>query len=54
MHNRLLLNGEVEACAGISMKHETLAMTFIQVGVCLVNYDGDQQAWSQRMFRRDY
>ena len=54
VHNRLLLNGEVEACAGISMKHETLAMTFIQVGVCLVTYDGDQQAWSQRMFRRDY
>ena len=52
--NRLLFNGEVEACAGISMKHETLAMTFIQVGVCLVSYDGDQQAWSQRMFRRDY
>ena len=54
VHSSLLLNGEVEACAGISMKHETLAMTFIQVGVCLVAYDGDQQAWSQRMFRRDY
>ncbi len=54
VHNRLLLNSNVEACAGISMKHETLAMTFIQVGVCLVTYDGDQQAWSQRMFRRDY
>lgn len=54
VHDRLLLNGEVEACAGISLKHETLAMTFIQVGVSLVTYDGDQQAWSQRMFRRDY
>ena len=54
VHRGLLLNGNVEACAGISMKHETLAMTFIQVGVCLVSYQGDQQAWSQRMFRRDY
>lgn len=54
VHNGLLLNGNVEACAGISMKHESLAMTFVQIGVCLVAYRGDQQAWSQRMFRRDY
>ncbi len=54
VHNGLLLNGNVEACAGISMKHESIAMTFIQTGVCLVAYQGDQQAWSQRMFRRDY
>lgn len=54
VHNGLLLNGNVEACAGISMKHESLAMTFVQIGVCLVAYQGDQQAWSQRMFRRDY
>ena len=52
--NGLLLNGNVEACDGISMVHETLALTFIQIGVCLVTYDGDQQSWSQRMFRRDY
>ena len=54
VHNGLLLNGNVEACAGIGMKHESIAMTFIQTGVCLVAYQGDQQAWSQRMFRRDY
>ena len=54
IHNGLLLNGNVEACAGISMRHETMALTFIQVGVCLVSYQGDQQSWSQRMFRRDY
>lgn len=46
VHNGLLLNGNVEGCAGISMNHETIAMTFIQVGVCLVSYQGDQQAWS--------
>ena len=54
VHNGLLLNGNVEACAGIGMAHETLAMTFMQVGVCMVSYDGDQQSWSQRMYRRDY
>ena len=54
VHNGLLLNGNVEACAGISMKHDSIAMTFVQIGVCLVAYQGDQQAWSQRMFRRDY
>ena len=54
VHSGLLLNGNVEACAGISMAHETLAMTFMQVGVCMVSYQGDQQSWSQRMFRRDY
>ena len=53
-HNRLLLNGNLEACSGISVRHETMALTFIQVGVCLVSYNGDQQTWSQRMFRRDY
>lgn len=54
VHNEILLNGNVEGSAGISMNHETIAMTFIQIGVCLVSYQGDQQAWSQRMFRRDY
>ncbi len=54
VHNGLLLNGNVEGCAGIGMKHEAITMTFIQIGVCLVSYQGDQQAWSQRMFRRDY
>ena len=52
--NGLLLNGEVEAADGISAIHETLALTFIQIGVCLVSYDGDQQSWSNRMYRRDY
>ena len=53
IHSGLLLNGRVEACDGIAMTHDTLAMTFIQLGVCMVSYDGDQQTWSQRMFRRD-
>lgn len=54
VHNGLLLNGNVEGCAGIRMSHGTIAMTFTQIGVCLVSYQGDQQTWSQRMFRRDY
>ncbi len=54
IHNGLLLNGEVEACDGISMTHETISLTFVQIGVCMVTYNGDQQSWSQRMFRRDF
>ncbi len=54
IQNGLLLNGEVEAADGISAIHKTLAITFIQIGVCLVSYDGDQQSWSNRMYRRDY
>ena len=53
IHRGLLLNGNVEGCDRIAMTHDTLAMSFIQIGVCLVSYDGDQQTWSQRMFRRD-
>ena len=52
--NGRLLTGEVEAADGISAIHETLALTFIQVGVCIVSYDGDQETWAQRMYRRDH
>ena len=52
--NGLLLSGNVEACEGYGVAHSTLALTFMQMGVCMVSYDGDQQSWSQRMYRRDY
>ena len=52
--NGLLLNGEVEAADGITAIHETLSLTFIQVGVCIVSYRGDQETWAQRMYRRDH
>ena len=52
--NGLLLSGDVEACEGYSVERDSLSLTFMQMGVCMISYDGDQQTWSQRMYRRDY
>jgi len=53
VHQALLFNGAVEACDGTSVEHDTLPVTIIQIGICLVSYQGDQGSWSQRLFRRD-
>lgn len=53
VHQGLLFNGAVEACDGISLPHETLPLTIVQLGVCLVSYQGDQGSWVQRLYRRD-
>jgi hypothetical protein len=49
----LLFNGAVEACDGTCQRHDTLAMTIHQIGVCLVSYHGDGGSWLHRLFRRD-
>jgi hypothetical protein len=49
----VLFNGGVEACDATSSRHDTLALTITQVGVCLVSYQGEQGAWGHRLFRRD-
>lgn len=54
VQNGLLINGNVEACHGVGMTHRTLALTFVQIGVCMVRYDGDHQSWAQRLYRRDH
>jgi hypothetical protein len=48
-----LFNGEVEACDGTVVEHDTLVLTVTQLGVCLVSYQGEQLTLSQRLFRRD-
>lgn len=53
VHRGLLFNGAVEACDGISIPHDTLPLTIVQIGVCLVSYRGDQGSWAQRLYRRD-
>ncbi|MGD9715213.1 MAG: hypothetical protein AB7V46_24630, partial [Thermomicrobiales bacterium] len=53
VHEQQLFAGLVEACDGTSVAHDTLPITIVQLGVCLVSYHGDQGAWSQRLFRRD-
>ncbi|GAB4201675.1 MAG: hypothetical protein OHK0022_23960 [Roseiflexaceae bacterium] len=49
----LLFNGAVEACNGISMVHDGLALTIAQIGVSTISYQGDSGTWVQRLYRRD-
>lgn len=53
VHRGLLFNGGVEACDGTHQRHDSLALTIHQIGVCLVSYTGNQGSWSTRLFRRD-
>ena len=53
VHEQQLFPGDVEACDGTSVVHDTLPVTIVQLGVCLASYRGDLGTWSHRMFRRE-
>ncbi|HKV40044.1 MAG TPA: hypothetical protein VJX67_12590 [Blastocatellia bacterium] len=53
IHSGLLFNGQVEACDGTSLVHDTIPLTITQIGVCLVSYNGESGSWTHRLFRRD-
>lgn len=53
VHRGLLFNGSVEACDGTSVLLDTLPVSIVQIGVCLVSYQGDQGTWVHRLYRRD-
>jgi hypothetical protein len=53
VHRGLLFNGQVEACDGTSVPFDTLPISIVQIGVCLVSYRGDQGSWVHRLYRRD-
>jgi hypothetical protein len=53
VYRGLLFNGGVEACDGTQLAHDTIPLTILQIGVCLISYRGDQGTWVQRLFRRD-
>ncbi|HYM00587.1 MAG TPA: hypothetical protein VEZ90_16650, partial [Blastocatellia bacterium] len=53
IHSGLLFNGQVEACDGTSLVHDTIPLTITQIGVCLVSYNGEGGSWVHRLFRRD-
>ncbi|MEZ4492462.1 MAG: hypothetical protein R3C29_04005 [Dehalococcoidia bacterium] len=53
LHQQVLFAGEVEACDGTSVVHDTLPVTIVQLGVALVSYHGDEGTWSHRLYRRD-
>src|SRR5581483_9884110 len=43
----------VEACDGTVEVSDSLPLTIYHIGVGLVSYQGNQGAWSQRLFRKD-
>jgi hypothetical protein len=53
VHRGLLFTGQVEACDGTHITHDTLPLTVVQIGICLVSYRGDQCSLVQRVLRRD-
>ncbi|MDT0264335.1 hypothetical protein [Jatrophihabitans lederbergiae] len=53
VHRKVLFSGQLDTCDGTSITHDTLLLTVTQIGVCLISYQGDELALSQRMFRRD-
>jgi hypothetical protein len=52
-HRKVLFSGQLDTCDGTSVTHDTLLLTVTQIGVCLISYQGDELALSQRMYRRD-
>jgi hypothetical protein len=53
IHRGVLFCGDVEACDGTMQIHDSLGLTVIQIGVCLVSYKGDEGTWAHRLYRRD-
>lgn len=53
IHAGTLFSGRAEACDGVVLVHDSLALTILQFGVGLIGYRGDEGTWSCRLFRRD-
>ena len=53
VHRKVLFSGQLETCDGTTATHDTLLLTVTQIGVCLISYQGDELALSQRLYRRD-
>ncbi len=53
VHRKVLFSGQLDTCDGTTITHDTLLLTVTQIGVCLISYQGDELALSQRLFRRD-
>lgn len=49
----VLFNGLVEACDANSHVFHTLPVQIIQIAVATVTYNGQEQTWANRIFRRD-
>ncbi len=53
VHHGFLFNGSVLACGSTSAIYDTVPISITQIGICLVNYQGQHGSYSHRLFRRD-
>lgn len=53
VHRKVLFSGQLDTCDGTTATHDTLLLTVTQIGVCLISYQGNELALSQRLYRRD-
>lgn len=53
IHKGFLFNGAVTACGSVSAVYDSVPISITQIGVCLVNYQGQHGSYSHRLFRRD-
>lgn len=53
VHRGFLFNGAVTACGSVSVMYDSLPISITQMGICLVNYQGQHGSYSHQLFRRD-
>jgi hypothetical protein len=53
IHKGFLFNGAVTACGSVSVMYDSLPISITQMGICLVNYQGQHGSYSHQLFRRD-
>ena len=53
VHRGFLFNGAVIACGSVSAVFNSVPISITQIGVCLVNYQGQHGSYSHRLYRRD-
>lgn len=53
IHRGFLFNGAVTACGSVSAVYDSVPISITQIGICLVNYQGQHGSYSHRLFRRD-
>src|SRR5580704_3988265 len=53
VNRKVLFSGQLDTCDGTTATHDTLLLTVTQIAICLVSYQGNELALSQRMYRRD-
>ncbi len=53
IHRGFLFNGAVTACGSVSAVFDSVPISITQIGVCLVNYQGQHGSYSHRLYRRD-